>query len=187
MRVSQWDPVLTSWLALLAETPELDSRPLELVMFKELAKPTAAGLCASCHSIEETAPGQLVVNWRAFDGEAARGRRESFATGGSDGRQSFSVAKDSRPRAFTKFAHGPHLLLPQLADCAHCHALDDAAATAASYADLSPRTFVSEFRPLSKRQCVECHAANAAGDACQSCHNYHVDMVEGWRTVGGEP
>jgi hypothetical protein len=46
--------------------------------------------------------------------------------------------------------------------------------------------FVSEFKPLTKRQCAECHTKTAAGDRCQSCHNYHVETVEGWRIGGGD-
>jgi hypothetical protein len=46
---------------------------------------------------------------------------------------------------------------------------------------LNPQQFVSEFKPLSKQQCAECHTKTAAGDACQSCHNYHVETVEAWR------
>ena len=98
----------------------------------------------------------LAINWRAYD-------------------------RTTEPRGFTKFAHGPHLTLPQLADCTSCHAIDDAANTAVSYTDLNPHRFVSEFKPMSKLQCAECHTATAAGDRCQSCHNYHVETVEGWR------
>jgi hypothetical protein len=147
------DPVLTSWLELLADTPKLEARLLELAMFKELARPTAPGLCTSCHSVERTAQHQLAVNWRAYD-------------------------VVTRMTSFTKFSHGPHLTLPQLADCTHCHAVDTTAAAAGSYADWNPQSFASEFRPLSKRQCVECHTATAAGDRCQSCHNYHVDFAK---------
>ncbi|MEX0643205.1 MAG: hypothetical protein WD468_10920, partial [Pirellulales bacterium] len=155
------DPVLASWLSLLAETPKLDSRPLEMALFKELSKPTAAGLCASCHSVEEAVAGAFVVNWKALFGALSR----------------------ELPREFTKFSHGPHLLLPALGDCSQCHAIDTAT-TATSYAGWNPHSFVSEFRAMSKRQCAECHTATAAGNACQSCHHYHVDRVEAWRIDG---
>ncbi len=144
------DPVFATWLNVLAETPDLNQRPIAAAAFKELSKPTAPGLCVSCHSVERSAANELVVNWRSYD-------------------------RTIELRGFTKFSHGPHLLLPQLADCTHCHSIDSAAGTAAVYADVVPTQFVSDFAPLSKRQCIECHTARAAGDRCQSCHNYHVE------------
>jgi predicted CXXCH cytochrome family protein len=150
------DPVLASWLELLAKTPDLNSRPVAKAMFKELSTTTAPGLCASCHSVEQSEHGELAINWRAYD-------------------------RTTEPRGFTKFSHEPHLTLPQLADCKSCHVIDDTANTTASYTDLNPQRFVSEFKPMAKGQCATCHTATAAGNSCQSCHNYHVVAVEGWR------
>jgi hypothetical protein len=150
------DPVLTSWLQLLAKTPDLEKRPLALAMFKELASATAPGLCASCHSVEPSNDRTLTVNWRAYDGT-------------------------SKPRTFTKFSHGPHLLLSQLKDCTSCHVIDDTKSSAVAYANSNPHDFVSDFLPLTKQQCVQCHTARAAGEKCQQCHNYHVDEMETWR------
>jgi hypothetical protein len=150
------DPVLASWLELLATSPDLDSRPVAKAMLKELSKTTAPGLCVSCHSVEQSERGELTINWRAYD-------------------------RTSEPRGFTNFSHGPHLTLPQLADCTSCHVIDGAANTAASYTDLNPQRFVSEFKPLAKQQCAACHTKAAAGDRCQSCHNYHVEAAESWR------
>lgn len=150
------DPVLATWLTATVELPNALGLPLKAALVKELTKPTAPGQCGSCHSVEGSKSGQLMVNWHAFN-------------------------RLSEQRTLTKFDHGPHLLLPQLADCTACHALDPAANTAASYADYDPHTFVSEFLPISKRDCVQCHTPIAAGDHCQTCHNYHVDMVESWR------
>jgi hypothetical protein len=149
------DPVLTAWLQLVAASPELQKQPVAAAVFKELSKPTAAGLCASCHSVEQGAGGAIVVNWKGLD-------------------------RTAEPRGFTKFSHGPHLVLPQLSDCTSCHAIDEAASVA-PYADLSPHHFVSEFKPMAKQACAACHRKTAAGDSCQSCHNYHVERVEGWR------
>jgi len=150
------DPVLTSWLELLASIPQLEERPLAIAMFTELSSPTAPGLCTSCHSSERADDGQLTINWRAHDR-----RIES--------------------RSLTKFSHGPHVLLPQLADCTSCHAINDAADTTTSYATDDPHAFVSDFSPLTKQQCVQCHTSKAAGESCQKCHNYHVDRIESWR------
>jgi hypothetical protein len=150
------DPVLTAWLELLAAAPDLAKQPPALAIFKELSDPSAPGTCASCHSIEETAAGRLAINWRAYDRATA-------------------------PRGLARFAHGPHLILPQLADCSHCHAINESRSVAKGDAGWNPQRFVSEFAPLTKQQCVDCHTAQAAGDRCQQCHNYHVEQIESWR------
>ena len=144
------DPVLTSWLEIVASTPELAQQPLALAAFKELSSQTAPGLCVTCHSVDQTESGHLSINWRAFD-------------------------RTAEPRGFTKFSHGPHLVLPQLADCTQCHAIDRRVTATATHAGWDPHRFASEFLPMSKSQCAECHTATAAGDRCQSCHNYHVE------------
>jgi hypothetical protein len=150
------DPVLASWLELLTNTPHLESKPVASAMLKELSKATAPGLCASCHSVERSESGKVTINWHANDRSAER-------------------------RGFTKFSHGSHLVLPQLEHCTSCHMVNSTASTGASYANLNPQQFVSDFKPLTKQQCAECHTQAAAGDACQSCHNYHVEAVEAWR------
>jgi hypothetical protein len=147
------DPILTGWLTALTESDRVRSRPLVLAMLKEMSKPTAPGLCASCHSIEQQAAGQLAIHWRPADRAAV-------------------------PRSFTKFSHGPHVLLPELADCTACHTINGAADTSKAYASWSATSFASEFRPIAKRQCAACHVEKAAGDSCTQCHNYHVN-VEG--------
>ncbi|HEX5470645.1 MAG TPA: hypothetical protein VFW73_02105, partial [Lacipirellulaceae bacterium] len=152
------DPVLTAWLNVLSETPDINQRPLIAAMFKQLSKQTSPGLCASCHSVEQSQSGKLVINWRAYN-------------------------RTNELRGFTKFSHSPHLVLPELADCIHCHSIDATADSANAYADLNPSHFVSDFSPISKRQCVECHTTKAAGNACQMCHNYHVQTVDAWRNT----
>lgn len=147
------DPVLATWLNVLAATSDLNQHPVPAAMFKELSKANSPGLCVSCHSVERIAQNRLTINWRAYD-------------------------RTAEPRGFTKFSHAPHLLLPQLSDCTHCHAIDSKASSATAYADLDPARFVGDFAPISKRQCTECHTAKAAGNACQQCHNYHVEQLE---------
>src|SRR4029079_14357598 len=124
------DPVLATWLSVLAQTPDLSQRPVAAAMFKELTKPNSPGLCTSCHSVERNTQNQLAINWRAYD-------------------------RTAELRGFTKFSHGPPRLLPQLADCTHCHAIDGKASSTTAYAGLYPERFVGDFAPISKRQCTE--------------------------------
>jgi hypothetical protein len=147
------DPILTGWLSLLAGVGDLENKPLALALFKEMSRPTAPGLCASCHSVEQSRAGRLAIHWRAAD-------------------------RTKSPRAFTKFSHSPHVLLPELADCTACHTIDSGADTSPSYAGWNATAFTSEFRPIAKQSCAACHTAKGAGDSCQQCHNYHVGGIE---------
>jgi hypothetical protein len=142
------DPVLVNWLQLVTR-PDLPTQPIRDAVFKELADPAAPGLCVSCHSVEQIPGRALTVNWRSYD-------------------------RRSESRPFTKFSHGPHLLLPQLADCTECHTIVNAADRGASYIELDPHQHVTEFKMMPRPKCAECHTPSAAGDRCQSCHNYHV-------------
>jgi hypothetical protein len=145
------DPVLASWLQLVARAG-LSTQPILDAAFRELADPAAPGLCVSCHSIEQEPGGTLAVNWRSYD-------------------------RRSESRPFTKFSHGPHLVLPQLADCPACHEVVSTADTGASpYIQLDPHQHVREFNMMPRHKCAECHTMAAAGDRCQSCHSYHVDL-----------
>ncbi|HJQ79109.1 MAG TPA: hypothetical protein VJ828_04095, partial [Lacipirellulaceae bacterium] len=144
------DPVLVSWMQLVTRS-DLPTQPIRDAAFKEMADPTAPGLCVSCHSVEQIPGRALAVNWRSYD-------------------------RRSESRPFTKFSHGPHLLLPKLADCTECHTIVNAAERGASYTELDPHQHVKEFTMMPRRGCAECHTPTAAGDRCQSCHNYHVSL-----------
>ena len=76
-----------------------------------------------------------------------------------------SVRRSANIRPITKFDHTPHLTLPSISDCRSCHLLN-------------PTSLHSkeEFAPMLKSQCASCHQANAAGDSCTQCHNYHVAL-----------
>jgi hypothetical protein len=150
------DPVLATWLNVLANTPDSSRGGIVAAMFKELSKTNAPGLCASCHSVEQVLPNRIAINWRATD-------------------------RGTEPRGFTKFSHQPHRLLPQLSDCTYCHTIDPKAAGSTIYTGRNSATFASDFKPIVKQACATCHTAQAAGDQCQKCHNYHVERVENWR------
>jgi hypothetical protein len=143
------DGVLTSWLSTLAMALELDDRPVAREALAELTRPTAPGLCASCHSVDRMPTEPAAIHWFAAD-------------------------RSSAPKAFTKFNHAPHLLLPELADCTACHSVNASSDTSQSYAGFDPHAFTSDFHPMEKQHCATCHTTTAAGDRCQMCHNYHV-------------
>ncbi len=81
---------------------------------------------------------------------------------------------------FTKFEHSPHLNLPVLADCTHCHqvrvvdSMDNAAASMQTVSFAPGASPSHDFEQLQRHTCAACHTANAAGDACVKCHRYHT-------------
>jgi hypothetical protein len=146
------DSILTAWLNFAATAAGRDTS-LASDLLKDLSRATAPGLCATCHNIDQLPTGVHQIHWHPADRTAA-------------------------PRSFTKFAHGPHVLLPELADCAACHTIRPTADPLQSPGNGDPRNFVRDFEPLQKQACAACHTSHAAGDSCQKCHNYHVE-VEG--------
>jgi hypothetical protein len=143
------DAVLTAWLDAAVSAAGENGSQVAIAMLEELAKATAPGLCATCHSMDQSPSGQITIHWQPTDRTAA-------------------------PRGFTKFSHGPHVLLPGLADCSACHAVNPSANLAKSYTSWDETAFVSDFHPMAKQDCAKCHTRQAAGDSCQKCHNYHV-------------
>ena len=143
------DDCLKNWIELAtrvsSESPELESNPL----FQTLLKGTSIGLCRTCHTVDETANHQLQVNWSPH-------------------------YRDPSKRAFTNFSHGPHLILPQLHDCASCHQLDLDQSNQTSFISTNAAEIVSNFKPITKSGCATCHSENQANSGCTQCHSYHV-------------
>ncbi len=88
--------------------------------------------------------------------------------------------KQSRPgvQSFTRFAHAPHFeVLGGTPGCAKCHRLDAKAAYGQAFEGRDPQKFESNFKPVDQAVCAECHTPRAAGNACTTCHDYHVGDV----------
>jgi hypothetical protein len=91
-----------------------------------------------------------------------------------------AASEDAGRRGFTKFSHRPHLNLPQLSDCTHCHRVNapDTEPAAVELSATAPAAGSRpEFQRLERSSCVSCHTRRAAGDSCLQCHRYHVDPL----------
>jgi hypothetical protein len=141
------DPWMCAWLDVAAEMANGPYGSFAEPLLRAAMKPTAAGQCGSCHSIERNAAAELAIQWRPFDPATA-------------------------PRRLTQFDHGPHVIQSQMSGCASCHRIKHGESTAGYIGD-DPHEFVSGFEPMSKAACVRCHTAGAAGDGCTQCHSYH--------------
>jgi hypothetical protein len=143
------DPWLRAWLDLLAEAASGPNAAMFDPLLQTSMKPTAVGLCGSCHSVERDKAGRLAIQWRPFD--PLRERPE-----------------------FTRFDHGPHVIQPETGDCQACHRIRSSNG-AAAYASYDPHQFISGFEAMDKSACAACHTQHGAGDGCTQCHSYHGD------------
>lgn len=143
------DPFLHAWLDLTASVPTNHPTPLPAV-FKSLGAPQAPGLCTKCHSSDLRADQARMINW-----QPARSARNQHT--------------------FTKFSHGSHFSLLDQKGCLTCHQLNPTAEYQKAFENnFSPAVFASNFAPLPKAVCAECHTPSRAGDTCLKCHEYHI-------------
>lgn len=89
---------------------------------------------------------------------------------GACGRCHLSAARQLRwqpalvqRRPLVTFDHRAHLGRGRM-ECTDCHALD--ASQAAAHSD---------FAPITKARCAECHGERKAASTCTTCHRYHGD------------
>ena len=123
--------------------------------FREMADPQAVGMFAKCHSAR-TSDGVTRMNWLPAEAQP-------------------------HPKSFTTFRHTTHLSLFGNTACQSCHTINPKADPAKYYrgetgalAERDPTKFQSNFSPLSKALCIECHQPKVAGDSCLLCHRYHA-------------
>lgn len=150
------DPVLKSMIEMISQLPSGDPARQRLLNTRAVAS------CVACH------PGAL-----------SKGAATSASPTSGGGWKSRPLI--GRRSEFTKFSHSPHLNVAQLADCSHCHALDthsgsrqqDLGAKISLTSGIVPH---SDFAPLRRQACAVCHTPHAAGEACTTCHRYHIDL-----------
>jgi hypothetical protein len=146
------DPFPAGWISLLAEATRGPQSKLAESLLMQVMKPTAPGMCGSCHSVDRNPAGGLTVNWQA--------------------KQTDNV------RSFTVFSHAPHELQTQLADCSACHRFAESSDVMATYAQPIPTEFAPGFHAVTRQDCATCHKPGSAGDSCTQCHRYHVSTLQ---------
>lgn len=110
------------------------------------------GGCARCHLPQHREGGDVMV-WQGYRRDVARGE-------------------------FTAFSHAPHLLTSDSQVCQSCHQLETLRQPELQVvihrAPLEPH---SDFRPMIRSDCANCHRAGQASQACSTCHDYHVGTL----------
>jgi predicted CXXCH cytochrome family protein len=147
------DDFLVAWLTAAAQGAGKD--PGGRAVFERLADPQAPGVCMKCHTADQVG-NEVVVNWQPAHTEPGA-------------------------HPFTTFQHTPHFSLTGDNGCQTCHTLNPKSdyaqyftAGAASGVNRDPARFQSNFQPLAKAVCAQCHKPANAGDGCLLCHEYHT-------------
>ncbi|MEO5721358.1 MAG: hypothetical protein ABIR71_07810 [Chthoniobacterales bacterium] len=149
------DPFLIAWLTAAARlqgpSPSADAH----TALEKLSDPQNPGLCFKCHTAEVSSE-MTTVNWKP-------------------------AQPDTASRPFTTFDHSTHFSLVGDQGCQKCHTLNAKseyprffASQTASDTPGSAVKFQSNFAPISKILCAECHQPRVAGDGCITCHRYHA-------------
>jgi len=155
------DPVIKAWIEFAVNANGSDDAAkdrAEQLRDTLLSAKNGPGACIKCHAVSrENEGGPLHIEWKYHKDKA-----QSYRT----------------------YSHTRHLSLvnPQgvkLADpnqgCATCHKLNPKAEFKASFNDLDPHTFASNFNSMKKETCVQCHTESRVRQDCQLCHNYHKE------------
>jgi hypothetical protein len=149
------DPFLVAWLNAAARLRSENATAETPDAFQKLTDPQTPGLCLKCHTVEESS-GMTMVNWAP-------------------------AQPNTKSHPFTTFSHTTHFSLVGDAGCQTCHALNPKAEYAKFFSRESGTAvahdavkFQSNFAPISKMLCAECHQPRIAGDGCVICHRYHA-------------
>ncbi len=147
------DGFLRAWLDFSGRLSGPKDSGLVSPVFALLSSKDAQGQCTKCHSVDQGKGESRRVNWSPS-------------------------SLNTRASKFTAFNHEPHFgLVADKSGCLTCHALDDKAGFMDSYKAHDPKNFRSNFKPVKKQTCSECHGNNVAREDCLLCHTYHVDGV----------
>ena len=146
------DPFLCAWLEFTARVSGPKPARAISAIFTRLSNPKAPGMCMKCHSVDAEAGQRKRIQWTA-------------------------ARPAPRERRVTRFAHEVHFSVLDEKGCLKCHTLDPEAEVMEGFGDADPLTFASNFQPMPKTVCTTCHTPERAGDACLTCHNYHLGTV----------
>ncbi|MEM9410250.1 MAG: hypothetical protein AAGA30_04000, partial [Planctomycetota bacterium] len=143
------DDYLKTMMEIVAQSREADANPATAPFFKKMTSQYSVGACARCHTVDAVQDQKFQINWKA-------------------------EYRSPWIRSFTKFSHGPHVSQPMLSDCTTCHSMDESVTNAESFKSFYVEDRVSNFRPMTKSNCTNCHFESGTDSGCTQCHSYHV-------------
>jgi len=144
-----YDRFMQTWLDLAAGVHGTAAESYGAAILARFGDKDTPGKCTKCHSIDRQEDGVLHVNWQPF-------------------------APAPNRKSFTHFNHSVHFSQVEEKGCMTCHELSGATTFAAGFSDFDPQSFTSNFSPIKREVCADCHTEVSAGDACVTCHRYHI-------------
>ena len=73
-----------------------------------------------------------------------------------------------------RYKHDDHIeILGAQNSCENCHILNKEMDYMAFYKEFDPVNWVSNFDPIRKKTCMQCHTETQINLECQKCHLYH--------------
>ncbi|MGH8670712.1 MAG: cytochrome c3 family protein, partial [Burkholderiales bacterium] len=150
------DPLLVAWFnAARGRSLSSDAAAREqgLAAFAALSDgDDGPGACGKCHALASP---------QAAGGKSAQGEQWTYT------RRSFSP--------HSVFNHVPHVdRRDPSPSCDVCHRLDTGADYAAYFEDSEHGKYLSNFTPIAKDTCAQCHGGGPVQDDCRLCHDYHL-------------
>jgi hypothetical protein len=152
------DPVAKNWIefALAAASNQDDDIRLKnaVAMRDQILSPKkGVGACAKCHAVTAHKNGngkdELLMEWKI---------------------------KWPREKPYVYYAHDKHINILGIADsCANCHVIDNKADYSSSFKNFDATQFTSNFKPIERGLCVQCHSEDQISQECQLCHIYHLN------------
>ena len=148
------DIFFMAWLTAAAQMDRNDNSETPHI-FEKLADPNFMGVCMKCHTAEKSRDS-IAVNW-------------------------LPAHPEPNLHPFTTFKHTSHFSLIGDKGCQSCHMLNPNSdypkffiGDKGSDANRDPQRFQSNFKPLLKAVCIDCHKPKIAGNGCLMCHQYHT-------------
>ena len=151
------DPVAKGWVEFalaVSEKPVEDDKATRAVAMREqiLSAKEGVGGCMKCHAVTE------VKN----------------AKGGSQLKVDWKYGNDDENRPFVRYSHNDHIeILGAKRSCTNCHILDKEVDYMATFKEFDPVNWKSNFYPIRKKTCMQCHSEDQINLECQNCHKYH--------------
>jgi len=146
------DMFIKSWVNLAAKTAV--KSPVASELLENLTdRKNSPGMCMKCHSIEKVAVSSAEKSYRVH----WQGRLEK-----------------SDKQSFNLFNHSSHLNLIKDKGCITCHSMNEDADFKLAYTGFDARKFESNFHPIKKSACIQCHQSGRVSESCTTCHKYHI-------------
>ena len=179
--VGHADPAVQQWMTWLAASSVAFEQNGTKSLANLLTGSQGIGDCRKCHTMDrfELLGDKPLLSQPNFQLASVTMRRSSVS-GNIELNMPTNIIhwratqRDVSKKQVTKFSHAPHLTIPSLQNCEHCHSIDSTRGNRDTFEGHDPRAFISNFRPIQKSACASCHREGGAGNHCTQCHNYHV-------------